>query len=161
MKIAILSDSHDHVEHIERFVKKVGQLGITDILHAGDYCSPFTIPLFEGLKLTGVFGNNDGDHFRLIRKFREIDGQIHNEFHEFEVEEKRIALYHGTRTAITEALVLCGKYDLVISGHTHSVVQEIRGETLSLNPGSLHGFGGEATFAVYNTRNGEVGIIEV
>ncbi|MEX0778646.1 MAG: YfcE family phosphodiesterase [Balneolales bacterium] len=161
MKIAILSDTHDHVEHIKRFVKKIKSMQISTVLHAGDYCSPFTIPLFQGLDLVGVFGNNDGDHFRLIQKFQDINAEIHNELHEREMDGRLIALYHGTQPAITEALVLCGKYDLVVSGHTHKVVQEKHAKTLWLNPGPLHGFGGDATFALYDTASGEADILQI
>lgn len=161
MKIAVISDTHDHVEHIKRFVGKTKEMQINTVLHAGDYCSPFTIPLFEGLDLIGVFGNNDGDHFRLIQNFESIGGRIHNEFHELEIEGRHIALYHGTQPAITEALVLCGKYELVISGHTHQAHQETHGKTTSLNPGSLHGFDKKPTFAVYDTHAREVEIFEV
>ncbi|MEX2404119.1 MAG: YfcE family phosphodiesterase [Balneolales bacterium] len=161
MKIAILSDTHDHVEHIKLFVEKIKSLQITTVLHAGDYCSPFTIPLFTGLNLIGVFGNNDGDHYRLVQKFRDINGEIYNEFHERKFGEKHIALYHGTQPAITEALVQCRKYDLVISGHTHTPIKEYHGKTLSLNPGALHGFGGDAIFAIYDTINGEADFMKI
>lgn len=161
MEIAILSDTHDHVEHIKLFVNKIKSLQINIILHAGDYCSPFTIPLFDGLDLIGVFGNNDGDHYRLIQKFQDINGEMYNEFHEREIEGRHIALYHGTQPSITEALLLCGKYDLVISGHTHKTVMERHEKTLSVNPGSLHGFGGDPTFAIYDTNSGEVEFMKI
>ncbi|MEX0685247.1 MAG: metallophosphoesterase [Balneolales bacterium] len=161
MEIAIISDTHDHVEHIKRFVENIKERDITTIIHAGDYCSPFTIPLFAGLKVIGVFGNNDGDHYRLVSKFADIQGEIHNEFYEGIIDGKNLALYHGTQSSITEALILCGKYDLVISGHSHNVVHEKNGKTVSINPGSLHGFDDKPSYAVYDTKSGKIELLNL
>lgn len=161
MKVGVISDTHDHVIHIEQIVLKFKELQIDTLLHAGDYCSPFTIPPFQDFNFIGVFGNNDGDHYRLIQKFREIGGEIHNEFHEMEIDGKKIALYHGTREPIKEALIGCGKYDLVVSGHNHIPVNEMYGNTLSFNPGTAHGFGKRATIGVYDTTTAEAEHIEL
>lgn len=161
MKLAITSDSHDHVPHILKFVRYCKEHEIATVLHAGDYCSPFAVLPFEGLKLIGVFGNNDGDHYRIIQKFDEIGGDLHNEFHDGDYNEKNIALYHGTQPGITKALVRSGTYDLVISGHTHTPVLKQTGPTLHLNPGSLHGFDAVATFAIYDTETEKAEIVEL
>ncbi len=161
MKLGIISDTHDHVPHIQTAVRKFSDLQVDTILHAGDYCSPFTIPHFEGFSLIGVFGNNDGDHFRLIQQFRNINAEIHNEFHEVKLGGRQIALYHGTREPITEALVKCGKYDLVISGHIHTPINENHGDTLAFNPGSAHGFDNTPTVGVYDTEAHKAEIIEL
>ncbi len=162
MLIGIISDTHDHVPHITKAVSLFRNREVTHILHAGDFCSPFTVPLFEGYEMDAVFGNNDGDHFRLISKFREHGLNIHNEFYHTEIEGCRIALYHGTQPAITDALTKCGSYDLVISGHTHQVVNEMVGKTRMLNPGSAHGFDSRATVAIYDTgtREPEILVLE-
>jgi len=151
MLIGILSDTHDHVEHIKKAVKKFKELKTDVVFHAGDFCSPFTIPLFKGLKVHAVFGNNDGDHYRLLSKANEGKVEIHGEFASFEINERKIALYHGTIPEITEALVMSGNYDLVISGHTHEPHVIVRKKSIWLNPGSANGFDGEATVAVYDT----------
>lgn len=152
MKIGILSDTHDHIPHITMAISLFRKEDIRHLMHAGDFCSPFTIPLFKGYEMDAVFGNNDGDHFRLTGKFRENGLSIHNEFFQTERDGCRIALYHGTRPEITDALGRCGSYDLVISGHTHMVVNERIGDTLMLNPGSAHGFDSQATVAVFDTE---------
>ncbi len=161
MKLGIISDTHDHVKHITRAVALFRSNDIGHILHAGDFCSPFTIPLFRGYGMDAVFGNNDGDHFRLIGKMKENNLNIHNEYFETEIEGCRIALYHGTQPAITEALGKCGSYDLVISGHTHQVVNKMVGGTRMLNPGSAHGFDAKATIALFDTETREPEILEL
>jgi uncharacterized protein len=155
MKIGIISDTHDHVRNITKAVSLFRKEDVRRILHAGDFCSPFTLPLFKGYEMDAVFGNNDGDHYRLLGKFRENGQSIHNEFFSTEVDGCRIGLYHGTQPAITDALVRCGSYDLVVSGHTHQVVNEMHGSTRLLNPGSAHGFDAEATVAVFDTSTRE------
>lgn len=158
MKIGLISDTHDHVKNITKAVSLFRNQEVRRLLHAGDFCSPFTIPLYKGYEMDAVFGNNDGDHFRLIGKFSESGISIHNEFYETEINACRIALYHGTQPAITNALAKCGSYDLVISGHTHEVVNRVVGNTIMLNPGSAHGFDAEATVAVFDTETRKVAI---
>lgn len=152
MLLGICSDTHDHVEHIRKAVQLFKDAGIEMVLHAGDYCSPFTIPLFDGLNLHGIFGNNDGDHYLLINKFAEIGAELHGDFYRFEIDNIRFALYHGTNPEITEALECSGLYDVVISGHTHQAREIEIGQTLSINPGTVNGFGDKATVAIYDTK---------
>ncbi len=161
MILGIISDTHDHVTHITKAVSLFRSRDVQHILHAGDFCSPFTVPLFKGYHMDAVFGNNDGDHYRLISKLHENNLAIHNEFFETEIDGCRIALYHGTQPAITKALGMSGMYDLVVSGHIHKVVNESIGETRMLNPGSAHGFDAEATIALFDTETRETEIIKL
>ncbi|HKJ46759.1 MAG TPA: metallophosphoesterase [Balneolales bacterium] len=161
MRIGIISDTHDHVQHIEKAVKIFKNEEIPLVIHAGDYCSPFAILPFEGLNLVGVFGNNDGDHYRLIDKFNAIDGNMAGEFYEFEEDGCKFAVYHGTQQAIKDALVKCGTYDVVISGHTHEKVMEKVGKTISINPGTANGFGGEASIVIFDTQTRKAEFIDL
>lgn len=161
MLIGILSDSHDHVRNIEKGVKIFKGRDVNLVLHAGDFCSPFTIPPFDGLNLKGVFGNNDGDHYLILQKFSEIGAAHLGSFGEVAVDNKTIALYHGTDTPITKALEQCGKYDVVVSGHTHEKKVEMIGRTLAVNPGTAHGFDSEATVALLDTDTMDITFTEL
>lgn len=161
MLIGLVSDSHDHLPHIRKAVEIFNERKVQLVLHAGDFCSPFTVPPFEGLAMKGVFGNNDGDHYLLLQKFDAIGAEHLGTFGDLEVDGKRIALYHGTDAPITAALEQCGNYDVVISGHTHKRKNEIVGNTLCVNPGTAHGFGEEATIAVLDTDVIEVEFMEL
>jgi uncharacterized protein len=55
MLIGICSDTHDHIENIRKAVRFFKEKGVDKVIHSGDYCSPFTIPLFEGLPIEGNF----------------------------------------------------------------------------------------------------------
>lgn len=161
MLIGLISDTHDHVDHIKKAVEIFKQKKVDLLLHAGDYCSPFTIPLFDGLPLKGIFGNNDGDKYLLISKFEEIDADIAGDFLSLEVDGLKIALYHGTYPEITASLCESGRYDMVISGHTHTMVNERVGNTLWINPGTANGFDGKATIALLDTKIMEPEFIEL
>lgn len=161
MLIGICSDTHDHVEHIRRAVQKLKELEVSKVIHAGDYCSPFTIPLFKGLPLHGIFGNNDGDKFLLMKKFEEIGAVLHGDFFSFQVEKLKIAVYHGTYSEITESLEACGKYDVVISGHTHQANVGTVGDTVTINPGSVNGFDQDPLMALFDTDSKQVKFIEI
>lgn len=156
MIIGICSDSHDHIEHIKKAVSYFKEKGVERVIHAGDYCSPFTIPLFEGLDLHGIFGNNDGDKYLLMKKFDAINATLYGDFFTFEADGVKFAVYHGTYPEITESLELCGKYDVVISGHTHEPKMDTIGDTISINPGSVNGFDADAMVATFDTETRKV-----
>ena len=161
MLIGLISDTHDHVPHIERAVKLFKERDVDLVIHSGDFCSPFTIPLFEGLPLKAIFGNNDGDKYLLMNKCEEIGADLEGEFFELEADDRLIAVYHGTYEGISKALQKCGKYDVVVSGHTHEIVKEKIGNTLAINPGTAHGFDGKATLAFLDTADMDVEFVEL
>jgi putative phosphoesterase len=161
MQVGLISDSHDHVPHIEQAVQIFKERRVDLVLHAGDYCSPFTIPPFDGLRLKGVFGNNDGDHYLLMQKSEAIGAELLGSFGDLEVGGKRIALYHGTDAPITSALEQSGNFDTVISGHTHEKKAEHVNGTLAINPGTAHGFGEEATIAFLDTDAMKVEFVQL
>ncbi|MDZ7721153.1 MAG: metallophosphoesterase [Balneolaceae bacterium] len=156
MKIGICSDSHDHIEHVKKAVSFFKENRIKRVIHAGDYCSPFIIPLFEELDLHGVFGNNDGDKYLLMKKFDMINGTLYGDFSRIEEDGITFGVYHGTYPEITESLELCGKYDVVISGHTHEPKVDTIGDTLSINPGSVNGFDADPMVATFDTETRKV-----
>jgi hypothetical protein len=80
MKIDLISDSHDHLENIKKSVKVFKDSKVDLVIHLGDYVNPNSVGAFKGLKLTGLFGNNDGDKFRLRNAFKDIGGEIKGDF---------------------------------------------------------------------------------
>ena len=156
MILGICSDSHDHKDNIKQAVSFFKKKKVDKVIHAGDYCSPFTIPLFSGLPFHGIFGNNDGDKFLLMRKFDEIDANLYGDFYRFEMDKLTFAVYHGTYPEITDSLKTCGKYDVVITGHTHQPTLDTSNNTTHINPGSIHGFEEDAMVALYDTQTKQV-----
>ncbi|MDX1670758.1 MAG: metallophosphoesterase [Balneolaceae bacterium] len=161
MLIGIISDTHDHVPHTQEAVEQFRQRDVDLVLHAGDYCSPFIIPHFEGLNFKGILGNNDGDLHTLMQKFDDIGAELAGGFLELEAGGLSIAMYHGTHEGITNSLHRSGNYDVVISGHTHEQVNSKMGNTQVINPGTAHGFGDQPSIAILDTDSRKVSFVEL
>ena len=91
MKIGIMSDSHDHLEHINKSVEIFIDRNVNYVLHLGDYVNPNSVRACGDIKLLGIFGNNDGDKFRLINAFTDINGEIMGDYYEFEEDNLKFA----------------------------------------------------------------------
>jgi uncharacterized protein len=165
MLIGIISDTHDNLPMVEKAVKLLNDAKVELVLHAGDYTSPFTIPKFKALncKLIGVFGNNDGDHDLLRKRFGETQNcEVRGLFAEVDAGSLKIALLHGEETELQNALVNCGGFDAIVSGHTHIPVNKLRGKTLVICPGEVCGYlYGKPTLAILDTRKWEAKIVKI
>ncbi|MGD8397397.1 MAG: metallophosphoesterase [Anaerolineae bacterium] len=160
MKVAILSDIHDNIWKLEALLDG---LEADALLFCGDFCAPFTLAqiaqAFDG-PIHVVFGNNDGDQWLLCQvasKFEHVT--LHGQFAELALDDRRVAVTHYPE--IGRALAAGDAYDLVCHGHSHERVVERRGRTLRVNPGEVMGRFGPSTYAVYDTKTGEAGIIQV
>jgi putative phosphoesterase len=165
MLIGVIADTHDNLPMIEKAVKKLNEENVALVLHAGDYISPFVIPKFKALnaKLIGVFGNNDGDHEFLKKRFSETENrEIRGRFAEIDAEGFKIALLHGDETELLNALINCEYFDAVITGHVHSLGVRKKGKTLVVNPGEVCGYlSGKSTMALLDTEKREARLIEI
>ena len=161
MKLGIISDTHDHLEHIRAAASKFRDRRVDLVIHAGDFTSPPAVKALEGLNIAGVFGNNDGEKLGIAKVFSKLGGRFQGDFLKVDVGGESVAVYHGTVPEIKEALGLCGLYRAVISGHTHKIENHLEGKTRMLNPGSAHGFGKQATIMIYDTEADLVDVIEL
>ncbi|MGA2642086.1 MAG: metallophosphoesterase [Spirochaetia bacterium] len=163
MKIGILSDTHDHMPNIDRAVELFSKIGVEAVIHAGDFCSPFTLPQFKpladkGLKMYAVFGNNDGDRALLVRRG--------GEFCSF-ADGSRIVTLDGRTFAVmhypdlADDLFRSGAYDVVVYGHDHK--RRVEGGAKKLiNPGTCAGYLADAaTVAVLETSGLRVDILNL
>ena len=164
MLIGAISDSHDNLPLVEKAVQILNEQNVGLVMHAGDYVAGFVIPKFKALncKLIGVFGNNDGDHELLKKRFSETNCTIHDRFTQVTIDGYRIALLHGHETELLGAIIDSGYFDAVIHGHTHNNGIEQKGKTLAINPGELCGYlTGKPTIALLDTARNEAKIIEL
>jgi putative phosphoesterase len=165
MLIGVISDTHDNLPMIEKAVKRLNTEKVELVLHAGDYVAPFVIPKFKALncKLIGVFGNNDGDHELLRKRFSETSNcEIRGRFAEIDIDGFKIALLHGDETELLNALINHGNFDAVVHGHSHAEVSRKNGKTLVVNPGETCGYlTGKPTIALLDTIKREAKIIEI
>jgi putative phosphoesterase len=148
MRIAVLSDIHDQVWKLSAALEAVR--GTDAMICCGDLCSPFIVHQMArgfGGPIHIVFGNNDGDLFRITanaQKYRHVS--IHGEFLRTEFDGRRVAAQHYDN--LGRAIAASGEFDLVLFGHNHVYEMGRRGRTLVINPGSVMG----ATFAPEGTR---------
>ncbi len=162
MLIGIISDTHDNIVNIEKAVRIFTERKVDRVIHAGDIISPGVIPRFKELdNISFIFGNNDGERAILPKKIEQIGGVLGGETLDITCDEGRIAVYHGTVPQILNALISCGDYRVVISGHTHKIVNRMEGNTRVLNPGSAHGFDDQPTVMVYDAVSDEAEVIEI
>lgn len=161
MKIALLSDTHDHIWNLQKALQLIKEQQCQVIIHCGDFCSPFIPPLIIPLNLPvyACFGNNDEDQGMIIEKSQ---GKIKfwplaEEFAELELDGKKIAFCHYPK--LGELLAKTGDYDAVFHGHTHLSYQKQIGPTLLANPGSvcgiISGHPAPASFGIYHTSNND------
>ncbi len=151
--IGIMSDSHDNLDAIRKAVKFFNDAEVELVIHAGDLIAPFTAKEFKELncEFVAIFGNNDGE--RDILRTAYEDMCYLEDFKELEIQNRKIAVFHGTNEAITDALVKSGNYDIVIRGHTHK--QEIiEGKCMLINPGETCGYlSGKKTVVLLDSEN--------
>ena len=158
MKLGILSDSHDHLANLITVREHLKEAGVEAAIHCGDFCAPFVLEeLHElGVPVHGVFGNVDGDPFRMERQAREryTNVHLHGELAELELGGRRIAVTHYP--TIADALARSHKYDVVCYGHTHEAESRREGSCLVVNPGEVMGRRGDPTYALLDTDALEV-----
>lgn len=155
MKIAVLSDIHDRLDHLAAVLEAVRCEGAERVLFLGDFCAPFTLAaLAEGFAgpVDAVFGNNDGDQFLLCRvAAQHPQVTLHGQLAELKVAGRDIALNHYPE--IARRLAESQAYDAVFSGHDHQrYIREI-GRTLWANPGEIMGRFKVVSFGVYETED--------
>ena len=170
MKIAVISDTHDHMNNILEAVSIINERNIDAVIHCGDYVAPFVKKWFDKLNdsikknFFGVFGNNDGERLFLKQNLGQIC-QLAQNGHELilELGGKRIFVSHMPEQKTIEALAHSGKFDIILSGHTHAMRNEkYENGVLVVNPGELCGYlTGKSTFAIIDTDKMESEMIEV
>jgi putative phosphoesterase len=124
--------------------------GTDALICCGDLCSPFIVHQMARAftkPVHIVFGNNDGDPFRIAANARNYPHvQVHGEFFRGDFDGKLFAANHFDN--IAREIARSGEFDVVCYGHNHVYDVSLVGRTLAINPGALMG----ATFAADGTR---------
>jgi uncharacterized protein len=140
MRVGLLSDSHDRLPAIAEFIRQFEAAGIGLVLHAGDFCAPFSLDPFETAQMSmqGVFGKNDADQESLrARASRGIGLEIFESPHSFDIGGKRILLAHDLADIPDRSIE---SHEIVVHGHLHKQEMKERGNTLIVNPGEACGW---------------------
>jgi hypothetical protein len=174
MKVAIISDIHDNLTNLEKFLEWAKENEIEELFVCGDLCAPATLvrvlaPGFSG-KIRIVFGNvcdrdleqEKADELKNVIHYGDLaEFEISRKFAENHADERgkdnksvKVVLTHFPEVA--KKLAESQKYDMVFYGHSHKPWIEQVGKTILANPGTLSGMFYEATFATWNTENGKL-----
>jgi len=157
MKIAVVSDSHDNLEKIEKFTELVNNLDIELVIHCGDIVSPFALKLLlSKLKcdFLGVFGNNDGEIAGLIKV---SGGLITKQPLYKEIDGKRFLVMH--EPFFVESLAKSKDFDYILYGHTHQLSTKVLNGCQVINPGELCGYlTGKSTFVILDTYENSIDV---
>lgn len=135
-KVGVLSDTHaSTLDELPTALR--GLIGSVDlIIHAGDYTGKGLLDELQnsGIPFHGVYGNLDGLAIRNSLPGEEL----------IELERLRIGITHPSEGGPPEGIErrIRAKFletDVLIYGHTHFAMNEVRDGILYLNPGSATG----------------------
>ena len=162
MKVGLMADSHDRVPAIKELLDKMVERGVSLVMHAGDYCSPFSLqPFTDGnIALLGIFGRNDGDPEGLkASAARGVGMELYESPHSFEVSGQRILIVHDLGEVNRRSIE---SHKFVVHGFTHKQETITRGPALVINPGEACGWlTGTCTAAILDLDTSEVEIITI
>ena len=160
MLVGLIADTHDRLPAIKDFVKLFAERGAPIVMHAGDYCAPFSLnPFIEAnLPVLGIFGRNDGDPEGLKAYASAGMGtELYESPHSFEVNGSRILLVHDLGEVNKRSI---DAHEIVVHGFTHVQETVTRGDTLLVNPGEACGWlHGKCTCCILDLETKEVEVI--
>lgn len=146
--VGILSDSHDNLDRVRVAVRLFNAAGCDLVIHAGDFVAPFTADELRNLRapVKAVFGNCDGEKAGLSQAFQGL-GEIREAPLSFSHAGLRFAVVHFDSAAFVQAA--SGLFEIVVFGHTHRPLVELRDGVLLVNPGEAGGWlRGKSTVAL-------------
>lgn len=158
IKIAIISDSHDHVLNLKKALDYCQKENINVIIHCGDLCKIGSLieawPKNLEAKMHFVYGNADISEELDNKTFPNL--KIYGQIGEIFLENKRMAFTHFPARA--KELAETQKYDYVFYGHNHKPWEKSLGKTKLINPGELAGMLYQPSFAVLNLEKNELSL---
>ncbi len=166
MKIGILSDTHGNLPATASAARYMAMAEVGAVFHCGDIggtkvlaelaavLQPLDIPIYA------VFGNVDAfsDEWKFFPS--NVGVELLGRFGEVELEGKKIAILHSDDRRRFRETVESGKYDLVLSGHSHEIHDRQIGATRCINPGSA-GRGAPNSCAVLDLESGTLDWLDV
>ena len=181
MKIGILSDTHDDIDNTNKAIDIFQENDVKAVIHAGDIISPPVITEFyrlteKGVKLFGIFGNNDGEKNGLKNAFETVSGELLGDVGKIELDGLKFCIYHGQDLKKKEKIIKSGKFDVFVFGHTHTKYPKgvdigIVNDTIVLNPGTAHSvaktfasdtqYFGESSIMIFDTTTKQFEFIEL
>jgi putative phosphoesterase len=143
MKIGILGDTHGNGGRTATAADVLATHGVSAVFHCGDIGNEDVltelIAVFElpQVPVYCVFGNCDyPPDFSQFPANTVV--QLRDRFAEVEIGGASVAVAHGDDAVRLRAAIQSGKYDYVLTGHTHRMDDTRHGTTRVINPGAVH-----------------------
>jgi hypothetical protein len=167
MRLAIISDTHDNLATLDKFLAYIKENPVKVVIHCGDIADGATLerlakgfggPPLPGARLarTGgkiltVFGNMDYRESveKTAKKYSEQITLFEN-FGQTKLGGLKIGFCHFPEMA--KKYCLERQFDFVFYGHTHKPWLETINDCQLANPGTLAGMFYQATFAILDTK---------
>lgn len=177
MLVGILSDTHDRLPMIDAAFALFAEKGVEAFIHPGDFVAPFAMKrLLAGVEghfrrkesaldhgtspvshapLYATFGNNDGEREGLKKLMPAlVDGPLH-----IDIGGRKILVHHFIDWCNPSEIA---RAEIIITGHTHEVVNRYEGGKLFLNPGECCGWvTGRCTVAILDTSGPSAEVFEL
>lgn len=157
MLLGLISDTHDRLPTIDSAVELFERRGAQALIHPGDLTAPFAaqrLLRYEG-PIYVTYGNNDGERDGLKKILPQIaDGPL-----KIVMAGRKILIHHFVEWCSSQDIA---QADVVITGHTHEVVNEQQNGTLFINPGECCGWVNDrCTVALLDTETITAEIVDL
>jgi putative phosphoesterase len=163
MRVGLIADTHDRIPAVAELLKLMLAGGVEIVLHAGDFCSPFSLDPFHHAQLpaAGVFGRNDGDQEGLIAAAGRgaVGVELYQSPHSLEIDGRRVLLVHDLSEVARRSVE---GHEVVVHGCSHREEMRTRGETMLINPGEACGWiNGSPSAAILDLETKRVEILKL
>jgi len=153
MKIAIISDTHNHQPNLDWFLSYLRNKPVDLLIHCGDICSFDYLKYLNSqieLPIYIAFGNCDFDKEKILSA-KENGEFLNCSFFDIgflKLKNKRLSFLHQLESHNLNQLIK--KSDVIFYGHTHQPDIQEQGKCLIINPGNLAGLFYRPSFAFYD-----------
>ncbi len=159
MLVGVLSDTHDRLPLMAKALDLFAQRGVGAVIHAGDLCSPFAAKALKQAEarapLHVIFGNNEGE----VAGLTAVLPQLRRGPLRLDLDGRNVLVHHFDKWCDPADVEWA---DIVVTGHTHEVVNEVRRGRLFLNPGECCGWvNNRCTVALLDLAGPKAEIVEL
>jgi len=143
MNLALLSDTHGHVARTRAAAERLAAANPDVVVHAGDVGKEAVLielaAVFDplGIPVHAVLGNVDLYNDEVVN-FPSTTCVSVAPTAAFELAGTRIGVIHGHERELLKQWIHSGRYDLIITGHTHRRSDKKIGDTRVVNPGAVY-----------------------